>query len=419
MDIDRLFSLEAEAGVLGSILLEPDCFPAIMGILPQTESFFRPEHQKIYTCLIWLFIEKQPIDAIALRTALKNNNWLEEVGDVEYIGRLLDSLPSAANAEYYARIVADKHIYREQVRTAEKIHKLIESTSDTKEIAAQMQSLVMNQAIAAESGYGRLNVQQTLDNITTPHSGISTGWRDIEYEFCPGDMVIVAGRPSMGKSAWCTCLAEHVAADGYGVLIISLEMRPDAITARMICRRARVNQRYATDIARPKLEEAAEELKAMPIYIAHNCDSLPAIAALVHRVKAMHGLDIVVLDYLQLLRGGKAENRNEELAQMSRTLKKIAMNEDVVMVIAAQLNRQVEMRTDHKPRMSDLRDSGAIEQDADYVLMLYRADYYRNSNDDKDGLAELICAKAREGETGTTQMVFIPEFCSFENLAVL
>lgn len=431
LETNRLFSLEAEAGLLGSIMIDPPVLMRVVQVISGAEMFFKIEHQKIYQCMILLMLKREPIDAVSLRTALKAKGWLADIGDAyglpdelggtKYIGQLLQSVPSSANAVYYAGVVADRYNYRQWIQVSEQIQNILQEHEETPVLAGKIQDLVLNQDVGGGQGYAKIDAKEAVeDMVSDKTAAIETGFRDIDTRvaFTPGDLVIIAARPSMGKSALATNIVQNMAVAGHGALIISLEMTAIAITKRLIARQARVNMRFLSDHCRDQIREAGEKVAKLPIYIAERVATVSQIVAMVGQVKAQHQIGVVVLDYIQLVAVHKAtDSRNQDLAAISRQLKQIAMAENVVFLVVSQLNRQVENRADRRPRMSDLRDSGAIEQDADWILLLYRADYYRKPEDDIDGVAEINVAKARDGETGSVQMVFIPEWTSFENLA--
>ena len=420
MDTNRLFSVSAEAALLGSIIVNPDCLLGVMDVLSGPEMFFMEEHKKIYTCLLGMFIQQQPIDGVLVRDALDNRGWLEEVGGVDYLQRILESVPSSASAMYYADIVQKRHQYRHLITMSDKIQHILQEYDEVAVMTDKIKTLVLAQSIAERQEYAEINgLEAALEMVDKPPSAISTEFRDLDrrVSFTAGDVVIIAGRPSMGKSALAVNIVQNMAKAGHGALIVSLEMMPVAITKRMIAREARINTRYIQDKDAVKIAEAAELVRQLPIMIAQHTTTVAQIMAVVAQIKASKGIDVVVLDYIQLLGVDKiTSNRNQELSTISRTLKLIAMRQNVLVIVVSQLNRQVENRTDRRPRMSDLRDSGAIEQDADWVLLLYRADYYRKPGEKTDGLAEVRVAKARDGETGICEMLFTPEYTSFDNL---
>ena len=432
MDYNRLWDYKAEGALLGSMLHDPDVIDQVIEVLPDTEAFFRLEHRLIFDALLLMFIERAKIDAVTLHSFLRGKGWLKDIGEscalegdaeivaVEYIGRILQSVPSAANARYYAGLVADKWEYRKLIVVSEKIQKILNEYKDTSEMAQEMQAVVMDlQPKEYSTDFQRLDPRQEIESMLTAEATIETGFRDLDkvINFQPGDLVIVAGRPSMGKSCLAVNMVEQMAKYKHVGLIVSLETKREMITQRIIARRARVNRRFITGGDRERLSQAAEELSELPVFVADRVGSLPSTLSLIRRLKQRQGLEVVCVDYLQLMTGARTENRNQEISTITRSLKQAAVESNVLMIVVSQLSRKVEDRADKRPHLADLRDSGSIEQDADWVLLLYRADYYRDRDKPKDGLAEVIIAKARDGETGTVEMVFVPEYTSFETLS--
>ena len=432
MDYDRLWDFKAEGALLGSMLHDAECVDQVIEVIAESEAFFKPEHRLIFDAIVLMFIERAKIDAVTLHSFLSGKGWLQEIGKAvsldedpntaatKYIGLILQSVPSAANARYYAGLVADKWEYRKLIVVSEKIQKILDEYKDTSEMAQEMQAVVMDlQPKEYSTDFRRLDPRQEIESMLTAEATIETGFRDLDkfISFQPGDLVIVAGRPSMGKSSLAVNMVEQMAQAGHIGLIVSLETKREMITQRIIARRARVNRRFITGADRERLSQAADELSGLPVFVADRVGGLPSVLSLIRRLKQRQGLDVVCVDYLQLMTGARAENRNQEISAITRSLKQAAVESNILMIVVSQLSRKVEDRADKRPHLADLRDSGSIEQDADWVLLLYRADYYRDKDKPKDGLAEVIVAKARDGETGTVEMVFIPEYTSFETLS--
>jgi len=425
MDFERLHSKNAEANTLGSIIVGEaegqHTLSKVMCIIPDTDAFFARENEIIYDALLRMFIDRTAIDGSTLYNWLEQHGKLEKVGGAEYIRKILDNVPSAANAEYYAHVVAEKQQYRQIVQLVQEIQTLIDNNAlPPKEMSAEIQKLVLSQKIIETQTYINAPIQEGLHSILHHTEAVlETGYRDLDRRlqgFAVGDLVIVAGRPSMGKSSLMINILTNMALAGKKGLLVTLEVKPEKVAARQIAREAKVNMKMFSDADKKRLRDAADKLDGLSIWMSDRADTPEAITALVHRVKQTHGLDVVVVDYLQLMRGIKPTNsRNNDLADISRSLKKIAVSEDVVMMVGSQLNRDCERRTDRKPRLSDLRDSGAIEQDADAVLLLYRPEYYEPDNESVKGYAEVNCAKVRDGETGIIKMTFLKEITSFEN----
>jgi replicative DNA helicase len=397
---ENLWSIEAEAGVLGSMLIDPACIGAILPVLDEN-SFFKPEHQTIFNALIALFVAGVPIDAIALRTELKSLNQLEEIGGVEYIARLLNSVPSAANARYYAGVVKDRQRYRQLLRTVESIGKVVVEPLKVDEQVQQVQAL----ALALEQCQPSKEFFSFADCANEPDSEraiFKTGLRNIDHivgGFAAGELIIVAGRPSMGKSALALQIAINQAKAGLSVIYFTLEMCHRSLFKRA-ARNADIN-----------------DLKSLNIVLHESADTPDKILAFLKTRKQIQNVDVVFIDYLQLMTcGRKNDNRVAEITEISRKLKRLAMTENVPVVALSQLNRQAENRENHRPRMSDLRESGSIEQDADVVMLLHREDYYRRQSDPnapQDGTAEAIIAKNRRGAVGTASLIFLDEKVTF------
>lgn len=405
---DKLWSIEAEAGVLGSMILDSACIGEILPIL-DGDSFFKPEHQTIYNALITLYVGNCPIDAIALRTELKATNQLETVGGVEYIKKILDSVPSSANAKYYAGVVRDRQKYRDLISAVERMKKVFDEPLGVDEQIQEIQ----NVALGFEKSKPSIEYFTLAEHVEKIAAGsqeqkavIKTGFRNIDNIIggvAAGELIIIAGRPSMGKSALALQFALGMARDGLSILFFTLEM-----THRALIERALKN-------------EQASELKQLDVVLHESGKTPEKQIAFIKTRKQTHKVDVVFVDYLQLMSAGrKSENRVQEITTISRKLKLAAVSEGVPIIALSQLNRQVESRDKHRPRLSDLRESGAIEQDADVVLLLNREDYYRHNEDPnapQDGNTELIIAKNRRGPTGIAQLVFLDEYVQFGDKA--
>ncbi len=404
IDTEKLWSVEAEAGVLGSIVLDSGCIGKILPIL-DGNSFFKPEHQTIYDALIALFLGNNPTDAVALRTQLKAINQLEQIGGVEYIARLLESVPSSANAVYYAGVVKDRQKYRDLIGMVDLIGKVFDEPLGVDDQIQRIQDLALGfEKSKLSTEYFTLaeHAEKVAIESQEQTAVIETGFRNIDHivgGVSPGELIIVAGRPSMGKSALALQFALTMAKAGLSILFFTLEM-----TYRALIERALKN-------------EQAVELSKLDVVLHEGCETPEKQIAFIKTRKQTHKVDAVFVDYLQLMSTGrKSENRVQEITTISRKLKLAAISENVPIIALSQLNREVETREKHRPRLSDLRESGAIEQDADVVLLLHRDDYYRRNQDPdapQDGNAELIVAKNRRGPTGIAELVFLDEFVRF------
>ena len=403
-----LFSPEAEAAVLGSMILDPSCIGEILPMLGVVDSFHLPENQTIYNSLAALFLGNNPTDAIALRTDLKSINQLEKVGGVEYIGKIVNSVPSSANAVYYAGVVKDRQKYRGLVDASDKIQKVLSEPMGVNDQIQKIQDLALNiEGSTTDKEYFSMSECIGLVKDDPNHQpAIPTGLYNIDKiigGFEAGDLVIVAGRPSMGKSGLALQIALNMAKTGESIIFFTLEMTAKALTQRAL------------------MQMEDKELEKLDICIHTHAQTPTQQIAFLKTRKQTHMVDVAFVDYLQLMSaGGKAENRNQEVTTISRNLKLAAVNEDITICALSQLNRQVESRTDHKPRLSDLRESGSIEQDADIVMLLHRDDYYRKHEDPKsipDGTTELIIAKNRRGPTGIAELIFLDEQVKFVDRA--
>jgi replicative DNA helicase len=436
-------SLEGEMSVLGGVLLENEALNRALEIL-RPEDFYRDSHRKIFSSLIDLSEKNEPADLVTLTAALQQRGDLEAIGGSSYLATLVDYVPTAANIVYYCRLVKEKALSRQLIRVATEIatrgyecadveadldwaEKSIFELADSKLKASYFSTreIMKDTFKAIEKLYNRKEL------IT----GIPTGFTDLDVMTAGlqgGDLVIIAGRPSMGKTAFCLNVVEHATLREEGVspaLIFSLEMSKEQLVQRMLCSVSRVDaSRLRTghlgDSDWPKLTRGAGLLSEAPIFI----DDTPSISVLelrakARRLKAEHNLGLIVVDYLQLMQGRNSESRQQEISEISRSLKALAKELNVPVVALSQLNRSLENRTDKRPIMADLRESGAIEQDADVIMFVYRESVYceacrrRDNSCDKghDRDAEIIIGKQRNGPIGTVHMTFRGEFTRFEN----
>jgi replicative DNA helicase len=434
--IKDLYSLEAEAAVIGSMIIDPPCINKVLRVLPSEEVFFEDEHRIIYGALIHIYISGDPIDAVTLRTELKRTGQLEAAGGVEYLAKILDSVPSSANAVYYSKIVRAKQQYRQLINIVKQIETIPIEFGDLSEKIQKIQELALNLEVDSESSdYVEVNKEAT--NVATAMFGhqegiIKTGFHNIDKIIggvAQGELCILAGRPSMGKSGLALDIALNMSQAGEGVLIFTLEMTEISLIERVICNLAKVNLAkikaqtgdtlFNTD--RNSIYKAALELKDQANIILTTIGSTPEqLISLIRRLKKTHNISCVFIDYLQLMNTlHKTESRQQALTEISRKLKAAAVKEQLPIVALSQLNREVDKRKNHRPRISDLRESGALEQDADLVLFIYREDYYRKaqkSNAEADGKTEVIVAKNRRGPIGTADLVFLDEFVKFGDL---
>ena len=430
-------NIEAEQAVIGAIFLEPSSLTLASELL-MPDDFYRAAHQKIYDAMLNLADRGEPIDLVTVTTELANLKILEEVGGVSYLSDIANAVPTAANIEYYAKIVEEKSILRRLIRTATNIAQ--EGYSREDEVAgllneAEKQILEVSQR--KNSGVFQ-NIKdvlvRTYDNIETLHNrkgeitGIPTGFTELDRMtagFQRNDLIIVAARPSVGKTAFALNIAQNVAIKAReNVAIFSLEMGADQLVMRMLCAEGNINAQnlrtgQLTSEDWGKLTMAMGSLSNSGIYI----DDTPGIRvseirSKCRRLKQESGLGMILIDYLQLIQGsgrGGGENRQQEVSEISRSLKALARELKVPVIALSQLSRGVEQRQDKRPMMSDIRESGSIEQDADIVSFLYRDDYYDKESENKN-IIEIIIAKQRNGPVGTVSLAFVKEYNKFVNL---
>ncbi|GED67090.1 replicative DNA helicase [Brevibacillus reuszeri] len=426
---------EAEQSVLGAVFLSKEALTTAIEVL-RPEDFYKTAHQRIFQTMVDLYEKGEPVDLVTVTADLQDHKLLDEVGGVTYITEIASSVPTAANIEYYAKIVEEKSLLRRLIHTATKIaNDGYSREDDVTEIVADAEKYIMEIGQNRNSGgfqairdvlletYERIEVlSQRRGDIT----GIPTGYTDLDKMtagFQRSDLIILAARPSVGKTAFALNVAQNVAARaGETVAIFSLEMGASQLVQRMICAEgnldaSRMRSGALEEDDWQKLTMAIGTLAKAPIYI----DDTPGVTvqdirAKCRRLQAERGLGMILIDYLQLIHGrGKGDNRQQEVSEISRTLKGIARELNVPVIALSQLSRGVEQRQDKRPMMSDIRESGSIEQDADIVAFLYRDDYYDKETENKN-VIEVIIAKQRNGPTGTVELAFLKEFNKFVSL---
>src|SRR5215470_5970906 len=434
-------NLEAERSVLGAILLHNDAFNLAAEVIDSGD-FFRDAHRRIFDKMVALADRGDAIDLVTLKEELGRSGDLDEVGGPAYITALVDGVPRSTNVEHYARIIKEKATLRNLIFSANRIlSTAYEAEEEADVILDQAEHAIF--AIADDKvrdGFVSLRdlAQTSLDTIERLHSrkelvtGVPTGFTDLDEMTSglqPADLVIVAARPSMGKTSLVLNMAQHVGTKtDMSVGVFSLEMSKEQLFLRMLTGEARIDAHrlrggFLGERDWGRLAQAIGTLSEAKVFI----DDAPGIGVLEMRAKcrrlaAEHGLDLVIIDYIQLMQGrGRFENRTLEVASISRSLKGLAKELGVPIIVLSQLSRAPESRSDHRPQLSDLRESGALEQDADVVIFIYREDQYGDKSQpaaDSQGTAELIIAKQRNGPTGIVKLAFLREYTRFENLAI-
>jgi replicative DNA helicase len=434
-------NLEAERSVLGAILLHNDAFNLAAEVI-DSKDFFRDAHRRIFDKMVRLSERGDAIDLVTLKEELGRAGELDEIGGPAYITALVDGVPRSTNVEHYARIIKEKATLRNLIYSANKIlTTAYEGGEEADVILDQAEHAIF--AIADDKvrdGFVSLRdlAQGSLETIERLHAhkelitGVPTGFTDLDEMTSglqPSDLIIIAARPSMGKTSLVLNMAQHVGTKtDMTVGLFSLEMSKEQLFLRLLTSEARIDAHrlrggFLGERDWGKLSQAIGTLSESKIFI----DDTPSIGVLemrakCRRLKAEHGLHMVVVDYIQLMQGrGRFENRTLELASISRSMKGLAKELNVPIVVLSQLSRAPESRSDHRPQLSDLRESGALEQDADVVVFIFREDLYGDRNQpaaDTQGVAELIIGKQRNGPTGIVKLAFIREYTRFENLAM-
>lgn len=425
-------SMEAEQSVLGAMLLDKEAISVAAEILKDGD-FYREVHNEIFMAIVDIYNAGEPVDLITLTDRLKSRKTIEAVGGITYLTKLMNIVPTAHNIEYYARIVLEKSTLRKLIKSSnEIISKCFDSGSDTAAIVDEAEKGIFNISLS-RSTQGFIPIKKILtsnfDKIEELYlnkgriTGIPTGFSDLDSKLSGlqnSDLILIASRPSMGKSSLMMNIVQNASVkEKYTTAIFSLEMSKEQLSQRLLCSEALIDaHRLRTgDITEDewiKLARAMGSLSDKPIFI----DDTPAISvtemrAKCRRLKIERGLGLVLVDYLQLMQStGKYDSRQQEISNISRSLKALAKELEVPVVALSQLSRAPEMRADHRPVLSDLRESGAIEQDADVVMFLYRDEYY-NPDTDKKNIGEIIIAKQRNGPTGVIELVWLGQFTKF------
>ncbi len=436
--LDRLppQNIEAEQSVLGAVLLENEAIAVVIEHLT-ADDFYKDAHRKIFLSMLDLYEKSEPIDLITLTEQLNRKEQLEDVGGASYLSAIVNMVPTAANTRYHSKIVKEKATLRNLITTAtEIVAASFDEERDVNELLDQAETKIFNiSETAVRQTYVHIRnvVKDTIELVDKLFdkkeriTGLATGFTDLDEAttgFHPGDLIVIGARPGMGKTAFCLNIITHAAIEeNVPIAVFSLEMTKEQIVLRMLCAEAEVDSKavrsgYHSKEDYRKLVNAAGRLSEAPIYIDDSFNTVLDIRAKARRLKAEHGLGLIVIDYLQLMGGSSAVSREQVISEISRSLKALAKDLSVPVIVISQLNRSCEQRGDKKnPIIADLRESGAIEQDADTILFLYRDEYYKKAESMKKGMAELDIAKQRNGPTKVVELAFIEKYTRFMNLA--
>lgn len=429
-------NLDAEQSTLGSMLLDKEAIYKGAEIL-RPDDFYREAHRVIFEVVVHLANKGEPVDLITVSEELKQRGMLDKVGGVAYLTQLANFVPTAANIEYYANIVAEKSLLRSIISVATNIVKMGYEGSEEVDVILDRAEKDIFEISQKRNVKGFVSLRsilvETFERIEQLYdskggvTGLPTGYPDFDRMTAglqPSDLIILAARPSMGKTTFALNLGSYASVElKIPVIIFSLEMSKEQLALKLLCSEAGVdNQRIRTGTLRdddwPKLSHALGRLSDAALFI----DDTPGISALeirakARRIKAEYGLGLIIIDYLQLMQSrSRSENRQQEVSEISRSLKALARELDVPVIALSQLSRAVEQRADKKPGLADLRESGSLEQDADIVAFLYREDYY-NPETDRKNITELIIAKQRNGPIGSVDFYFQKEFSKFQSLS--
>ncbi len=440
MDMDAIgrippHNVEAEQAVLGCMLLDADVIPTVTELIKSTD-FYRDDHREICEAIIDIVEKAGPVDIITVSEQLQHRGTLDAVGGLDYLASITSAVPTTANARHYAKIVEEKSLLRKLIKAASEISGMSYEASEEAAYVLDKAEKSIFDILERRSTQGFTHIKdvlletfnrlEELYNSKSFITGVPTGFTDLDFKTAGlqnSDLILIAARPGMGKTAMALNIAQYAAVQKHvPVALFNLEMSKDQLVNRMLCSEVMVDSHKMRtgkldDDDWNKIAQALAPLSEAPIYI----DDTPGISVMdirakCRRLKLERNLGLVVIDYLQLMQGrGKAESRQQEVAEISRSLKILAKELNVPVITMSQLSRGPESRTDHRPMLSDLRESGAIEQDADIVMFLYRDDYY-NPDTEKKNIAEVIIAKHRNGSTGTVELRWFGEYTKFANL---
>ncbi|MGH4051710.1 MAG: replicative DNA helicase [Clostridium sp.] len=431
------YNLEAEQSVIGSMLIDKTAISSVVEVL-KGDDFYRDSHKVIFNAIFDLYQKDTPIDMITLLEHLRSSEKLESSGGITYISEISNSIPSTANLSSYIKIVEDKSTLRKLIRSSTEIIEDCYSKQDDVEAVMDLaEQKVFNISQKKNAGdfepmntvleRGFLEIERIFNNKGET-TGISSGFPELDDKtagFQKGDMILIAARPSMGKTTFALNLAEYAALrQGKSVAVFSLEMSKEQLSYKLLCSEANVDMsklRHGDleDRDWENIAKASGPLAAAKIFIDDTAGtSVMDMRSKCRKLKMEHGIDMIVIDYLQLMTGSNTESRQQEVSEISRSIKALAKEMQCPVIALSQLSRAPEQRTDHRPMLSDLRESGSIEQDADLVMFLYRDEYYNEETEDKN-VAELIIAKQRNGPVGTVKLAWIGQFSKFARLDVI
>jgi replicative DNA helicase len=432
-------NLDAEQSLLGGVLIDPEALNKVVDIV-DAEDFYREDHRTIFQLVLDLYEKNEPIDLVTLSGLARDRGLIERIGGIANLSRLVDGMPTSANIAQYAKMVKEKALLRNLMHVAtEIVEKGYETDTNVDTFIDDAEKMIFQ---IAEKKYKPSffsikdlvwDSMKTIEALTERHDGITgvpTGFTDLDRltgGLQPSDLIVVAGRPSMGKTSFSLNIAQYAALSGNGDLglpvgVFSLEMSKEQLVMRLLSSEAeveyfKIRSGGLRDEERTKLGRAAGKLYGAPLYI----DDTPALSVLelrarARRLKKEHGLQLLVVDYLQLMRGkpSNLDRREQEISEISRSLKALAKELNVPVIAISQLNRMVEQREDKRPRLSDLRESGAIEQDADVIIFIYRDVVYNKESKDPNS-AEIIIGKQRNGPVGDVHLTFLDKFTTFAN----
>jgi replicative DNA helicase len=420
--------------LLASMMLDKDIAGEIVPLI-ERDAFFQVDHQIIYDVLLRLYEQNRPIDAVIVREELIKLQVLEEVGGVQYLAAILNSVPSAAHGKHYAGIVREKFLLRQLIAASDDILRSAYAPHEGADLVLDKAEKKIFEIAQRKVGNAMVPMEDVLHEVfemieNRGHSGLMTGFFELDdmmNGLQNGELIIVAARPSMGKTAFAMNIVERLAADEhrYPCAVFSLEMSKQQLAQRMLCSRGEIDAHklrkgMLQSHEYQKLANVVGELAKAPIWVDDSPGLTPLeLRAKARRLKMKHDIKCIMIDYMQLMDNPGPENRQQQISEISRSIKGVARELNIPVICLSQLNRATEGRDGHRPRMSDLRESGSIEQDADVVMLLHREDYYKMSEPDfqPDNIAELIIAKQRNGPTGTVKLTFLNKTTRFENLA--